>query len=229
MPGEAEVERSFSAVGGTFLTPAAELTERLRGIRGLVFDWDGVFNSGAKGEGVASTFSEADSMGVNLLRFALWRAQRALPVAALISGENNPSARRFAEREHFHAAHCGAKQKTAAFEALCEVFGLDGRATVCVFDDVNDLGMAERSGIRVLVRRDASPLLRDYVVRHGLCDYMTGSAAHGHAVREVAELLLGLMGGFDGAVRSRVAWDGEYARYFEARQAVETQWFGVSG
>ena len=83
--------------------------------------------------------------------------------------------------------------------------------------------MAFGCGIRVLVRSDASPLLHDYVARHGLCDYITGHAADEHAVREVAELLLGLLGAFDAVVTSRVAWDDDYARYFVARQAVTTK------
>ncbi len=225
--GLVEVEGLFSALGGTFLSSAGDLAKRLEGIRGIVLDWDGVFSAGAKGEGFGSTFTEADSMGLNLLRFALWREQGRLPIAGLISGENNPTARRFAAREHFHAAFSGAREKAQAIRGLCADFGVDARSLVCIFDDVNDLGMAELCGIRALVRREASPLLKDYVARHGLCDYMTGSGAGAHAVREIAELLLGLMGRFDDVVRSRVAWDTDYARYFEARQAVETQWIGV--
>ena len=39
----------------------------------------------AKGEGAESTYSEPDSMGTNLLRYALWRQQGELPIAALIT------------------------------------------------------------------------------------------------------------------------------------------------
>jgi hypothetical protein len=42
-------------------------------------------------------------------------------------------------------------------------------------------------------------------------------------VREVCELLLGLLGAFDAVVASRVAWDASYAAYFAARQAVATE------
>jgi 3-deoxy-D-manno-octulosonate 8-phosphate phosphatase (KDO 8-P phosphatase) len=224
MPRWAEVEGAFSALGGQLLTPAAEIAKRLAGIRGIVLDWDGVFSKGAKGEGVTSTFSEADSMGLNLLRFALWRANGELPVAALITGEDNPSARRFVAREHFHALYSGAKDKRVAIQHLCDAFGTEPSALVCIFDDVNDLGMAARCGIRAVVRRAASPLFDDYVARHGLCDYMTGANAGGHAVREISELLLGLLGAFDDVVRARSEWAPEYVRYFDARQAVEPQW-----
>jgi 3-deoxy-D-manno-octulosonate 8-phosphate phosphatase (KDO 8-P phosphatase) len=224
MSAETELETRFSKLGGVFLTPIGVVKKRLQTVRGIVCDWDGVFNTGAKGDGSASTFSEPDSMGTNLLRYALWRAHGGeLPVAALITGADNPSARAFALREHFHAIYHGARNKTAAIEALCGAHNLSSEQFVCVFDDVNDLGMSFGCGIRVLVRRDASPLLHDYVTRQNLCDYITAHTAERNAVREVCELLLGLLGSFDAVVASRVAWDDDYARYFAARQAVATQ------
>jgi 3-deoxy-D-manno-octulosonate 8-phosphate phosphatase (KDO 8-P phosphatase) len=218
---EAELQ-VFSKLGGTFVTPIRALADRMGGIRGLVSDWDGVFNQGAKGEGAESTYSEPDSMGTNLLRYALWRESGELPITALITGADNPSARTFALREHFHAIYYGARTKTAAIESLCRVHGVSSDRLVCIFDDVNDLGMAFACGIRIFVQRSASPLLREYVVRQGLCDYVTAHTAERHAVREVCELLLGLLGSFEAVVASRVAWDPDYAHYFTARQAVTT-------
>jgi 3-deoxy-D-manno-octulosonate 8-phosphate phosphatase (KDO 8-P phosphatase) len=218
--GELEV---FSKLGGTFVTPIATLVERARTMRGFVSDWDGVFNQGAKGANAESTYSEPDSMGTNLLRYALWRLNGELPIAALITGAENPSARSFAVREHFHAIYYGARNKTAAIEALCRAHQVSSERLVCIFDDVNDLGMAFACGIRVFVQRSASPLLRDYVVRQGLCDYVTAHSPERHAVREVCELLLGLLGSFDAVVASRVGWDRDYAAYFAARQALATE------
>ena len=126
-----------------------------------MFDWDGVFNSGAKGEGASSSFSEADSMGINLLRYGLWRARGRLPVAAVITGERNETAIRFATREHFDAIYAGVKNKITALEHLCASHSLRADETIVVFDDVNDLGMAAQAGVRLLVRRDASPLLSE--------------------------------------------------------------------
>jgi 3-deoxy-D-manno-octulosonate 8-phosphate phosphatase (KDO 8-P phosphatase) len=224
MSHESELENRFSKLGGVFVTPVGVLAERVRSLRGLVSDWDGVFNQGAKGEGAESTYSEPDSMGTNLLRYALWRSGgRELPISALITGAENPSARGFALREHFHAIYYGVRNKTAAIEALCRTHDVSSDRLLCIFDDVNDLGMAFACGIRVFVQRSASPLLRDYVVRQGLCDYMTGHTAERHAVRETCELLLGLLGSFDDVVASRVAWDRDYAAYFTARQAVATE------
>jgi 3-deoxy-D-manno-octulosonate 8-phosphate phosphatase (KDO 8-P phosphatase) len=224
MSRETELEMRFSKLGGVFVTPARVLAERLHAVRGFVCDWDGVFNDGAKGEGVASTYSEPDSMGTNLLRYALWRQHGGhMPVAALITGAENPSARNFALREHFHAIYSGARNKTAAIETLCATYRLSSEHLICIFDDVNDLGMAFGCGIRVLVQRPASPLLRDYVARQNLCDYITAQSPDRYAVREVCELLLGLLGLFDTVVASRVAWDRDYARYFAERQELSTE------
>jgi 3-deoxy-D-manno-octulosonate 8-phosphate phosphatase (KDO 8-P phosphatase) len=228
MAPDTELEHRFSKLGGTFVTPASVLAERVKRSRGLVSDWDGVFNQGAKGEGAESTYSEPDSMGTNLLRFALWREHGALPVTALITGAENPSARTFALRERFHAIYYGARNKTAAIESLCGTYGISSDSLICIFDDVNDLGMAFACGIRILVQRTASPLLRDYVVRQGLCDYVTAHTPERHAVREVCELLLGLLGAFDAVVGSRVAWDRDYAAYFAARQAHTTEFIDLT-
>lgn len=223
MKPEAELERRFSKLGGTFVTPVDELAKRVRAARGLVSDWDGVFNPGSKGEGAESTYSEPDSMGTNLLRYGLWRAHGVLPIAALITGAENPSARAFALREHFHAIYYGARNKTLAIESLCRAHGISSEHLICLFDDVNDLGMAFACGVRIFVQRTASPLLRDYVVRQGFCDYVTGHSPERYAVREACELLLGLLGSFDAVVASRVGWDRDYAAYFAARQAQPTE------
>ena len=187
-----------------------------------------MFNHGAKGEGAASTFSEPDSMGTNLLRYALWRAHGELPIAALITGAENPSARDFAVREHFHAIHYGARNKTAAIEALCGAHRVSSERLVCIFDDVNDLGMAFGCGIRVLVQRNASPLLHDYVARQDLCDYITAHSprapcrARGlRAAARPARLVRS---------RRRVARrvGRRLRRYFAARQAVTTEFIDQS-
>jgi 3-deoxy-D-manno-octulosonate 8-phosphate phosphatase (KDO 8-P phosphatase) len=216
------LEASFAKLGGVFVTPADVLARRLSGARGMIFDWDGVFNAGIKGGQIPSTFSEADSMGTNLLRYALWRRLGSLPVSAIITGEDNPGARAFATREHFSAVFQGVKHKAEAMGALCAAHGLEPSELICFFDDVNDLSMAADCAVRVLIRREASPLLQDHVVRHALCDYVTGLEAGRNAVREGCELLLGLLGEYQAAVASRVAWDERYRQYFTDRQSVST-------
>ena len=223
MAAPAGFEKGFSELGALFLTSAAELRSRLGSVRALVFDWDGVFNAGAKTADGGSGFTEADSMGTNLLRYALWRRDGRLPSVAVVTGEENPSARAFALREHFDAVHFGVKDKARALEAFCSARGLSPGEALCVVDDVNDFGLASQCGIRVLVRREAGVLLQEYVARRGLCDYVTAMPGDRCAVREVAELMLGLLDAFDAVVESRRAFDAQYRRYFDCRQAVATE------
>ena len=214
------IQALFESGGGTFVTVAAEIAAAARDCRGIVFDWDGVFNAGRKG-GAPSDFSEVDSMGTNMLRYGLWRIAGNQPFAAIISGENNKTAVQFAEREHFHAVFTGIRDKRQVIEKISSEHGIDAKQLICVFDDINDLGMAGLCGLRLMVRRDASPMLADYAAQQGICDYLSGSSDY--AVREICELLLGLLGSYDDVVSSRVTVDDDYQRYFEARQAIACQ------
>lgn len=220
------IRTRFESAGGRFFTPVKDIASKVRDCRALVFDWDGVWNAGRKGPSTASDFSEADSMGVNMLRYGFWRRDNELPLTAIISGESNEGAIRFAEREHIHDVYSGVADKRRVIEYICERDDFRAEQIACVFDDVNDLPMAKRCGVRLMVRRDSSPMLADYVVRHSLCDYVTGSAQY--AVRESCELLLGLIGNFDQVLDSRVAWDNDYGEYFGARQAIATRCFQLS-
>jgi len=225
-----KIAAAFEAIGGEFACAPRELAGRVARCRALLFDWDGVFNSGSKGNGQASRFSEPDSMGTNMLRYGLWRMHGSLPFAAVISGANNENALEFAEREHFSEVYLGVKNKRAVVEHLCQRDGIDPTEIACIWDDINDLSVAAMCGLRFQVRRDAGPLFTDYVARNGLRDYLTGSRGGAHAVREVCELLLGLTGQFDTVVASRAASDDDYARYFAARQqAVTARYAEVGG
>lgn len=216
------ITRRFSDAGGVFVTPATTIATRLRDIRAVLFDWDGVFNSGVKGPSLPSTFSEADSMGSNMLRYALWRQAEQLPIAAVVSGEDNRVALQFAKRERFQAVYIGVRDKRLVIEHLCSRHKLERGEIACVFDDINDLGMAALCGLRYLVRRPASPLLTHYVAERELCDYISANDPTQHAVRELCELSLGLLGMFDQIVDSRAAYDTSYQRYFTERQSERT-------
>ncbi len=218
----------FQALGASFILPVDELAHRLANCRAVVFDWDGVFNAGCKGQTTGSDFAEADSMGTNMLRYGLWRKLGKLPYTAIISGENNDNAVRFAQREHLNSVFTGVQDKGLVIERLCNSEALSPDQIVCVFDDINDLSMAARCGLRLMVRRSASPLLADYVVRRSVCDYISGTGSGGYAVREICELLLGILDSYDQVVASRVAYDEDYQTYLQLRQAVVTELFRKS-
>jgi 3-deoxy-D-manno-octulosonate 8-phosphate phosphatase (KDO 8-P phosphatase) len=130
---------------------------------------------------------------------------KPIPWAPIISGEDNESATVFAGREHLTAVYTGVRKKQDVITHLCNEHSLQAGQIACVFDDINDLPMAELCGLRFMVRRDASPLFADYVERGGLCDYVTGATAGSFAVREICELLLACMDSYDDVIASRVA------------------------
>jgi 3-deoxy-D-manno-octulosonate 8-phosphate phosphatase (KDO 8-P phosphatase) len=216
----------FESGGGVFLTPAERIRETLVGINALVFDWDGVFNDGSKGEGAPSSFSELDSMGTNLLRFGWWlRNEGRLPLVAIVTGQDNPTARILAARERFQAVYSGFLDKGLALDHLESHFGIEPERVAYCFDDVLDLSVADRCGLRFLVRSAGSPLLLDYVRDEGLADYVTASRGGQGAVREVSELLLGLEGLYGQVVGERSAHTDLYATYLAQRNANESRVF----
>lgn len=228
MPLE-DVARLFTKLGGRFILPPGELASKLLQIKTFIFDWDGVFNTGLKGNGINSSFSEPDSMGTNMLRYGLWLRNRQLPCTGIITGADNQAAIAFAKREHFHEVYIGVKDKRLAIEHLIESRRVDTDQIACVYDDINDLGMAERCGLRFAIQRSASPLFNHYVIRRKLCDYITGGSSQDTPVREISELSLGLMGVYDAVVDSRVNWDADYQEYFQQRQTVATRFYTQEG
>jgi 3-deoxy-D-manno-octulosonate 8-phosphate phosphatase (KDO 8-P phosphatase) len=210
----------FRAGGASIVAPVGDIRARLSGVRAFLFDWDGVFNTGRKSEGSPSGFSEADSMGTNLLRFAWWlRDQRSLPFTGILTGQDNPTAVRLAERERFQAVYRGFLNKRAALDDIQTRFDIRPERICFVFDDVLDLGVAEQCGLRILVRNGGAPLLAQYAEAEGLCEYVTGREGGAHAVRETAELLLGLTGDYQRVVTERASHSDLYRSYLDQRSA----------
>jgi 3-deoxy-D-manno-octulosonate 8-phosphate phosphatase (KDO 8-P phosphatase) len=215
-PGD--IQAAFEARGGQCWVKWAVLQEKLARIRAYVFDWDGVFNDGTKaGEG-GSPFSEPDAMGTNMLRFSHWLDQgETLPLCGIITGASNPASLQFARREHLDFVYRRCKDKREVLLHLEQEFGVKPAEVAFVFDDILDLGMAERCGLRLLVRRPASPLMTAYVQEKGLADYLTGQTGGQHALREVCELLIGLRGNFSQTLDLRIAFGDRYRRYLHVR------------
>ena len=224
-----EIESLFSGIGGSFITPAAQLRRKIDGIKAIIFDWDGVFNQGQKADSGGSPFSEPDAMGINLLRFSFWLRQGTIPPTAILSGEDNPGSRHLALREHYAAAYLKSTNKKKAFDHFLKRFELSPNQVAFIFDDVLDLGLAEICGLRVQVRRRGSPMFTQWVARHGLADYVTGQEGGQSAVREACELLMGLADGFDQALVERKSFSPGYSRYLDERNLLSTELYLLSG
>lgn len=218
-----DIEKLFSAAGGIFLSPVSQVQSKLKATEVFIFDWDGVFNSGMKTGDEGSPFSEIDSMGINLLRFSRWLSRGKVPYVFIITGENNPSAIKLAQRESFNAAFIKCKDKKQALKKIIEKWGIEPNKIAGVFDDVLDLEIAQIIGLSFWVGRKSTPMLAQYVHSNKVCDYITASPGSGNAVREVCELVMGLDGTYDEAVGKRIAFGKEYQTYLEERNRVEAE------
>jgi 3-deoxy-D-manno-octulosonate 8-phosphate phosphatase (KDO 8-P phosphatase) len=202
-----------------FNTEPEDLAARLSRCRAIVLDWDGVLGPGAKGPSASGGFHEVDAMGLNLLRFGLWRRSGCgpLPPVAVVSGQNDPSARALAERDRLTALYMGFLDKRVALEHLCRSLDVEPHEVLFAFDDVIDLGAAERCGARFLVARQGAPLVEEFARRRRLCDYVVRSPGGAGAVREACEVTLALLGLDEDVFTARGWFDESYRRYLEVR------------
>ncbi|MBP7497720.1 MAG: hypothetical protein KA792_08670 [Bacteroidales bacterium] len=219
------METLFTAIGGTFITPYLNLKEKAQNLRAIIFDWDGVFNSGVKGEGVNSPYYEADSMGINLLRFGYWLTNREIPLTSIISGENNISAYNLATREHFKSVYFSIKNKATALEHLRTLYGINSEQVAYIFDDVLDLQIASQCGLRFLIKREASAIFNDYVKHNNYCDYITASQGGNFAIREICELLISLNYNFNDIIEERINSTFNYEEYLKERNSLDTNFY----
>jgi len=215
--------KSFAKLGTRFLRPPDVLQRQLGDIRAILFDWDGVFNDGWKDLEGGSPFSEIDSMGVNLLRFSLWTRERRMLPTAIITGQHNPRAERFAEREHFDGVYTGFTNKAEAFDRFLAKHGLEARQVAFFFDDVLDLPIARRCGLRILIKRENSPVLENHIVSRGDAELLTHFNGGAHGVREACELLLVLAGRAEDVIEHRVRYSEDYTDYLAARASLTTE------
>jgi 3-deoxy-D-manno-octulosonate 8-phosphate phosphatase (KDO 8-P phosphatase) len=162
-------------------------------------------------------------MGANLLRFALWKRTGVQPVAGIITGERNPRAAAFGAREHVHEVISLAKDKGRAFDGFCGRHRIEPARVLFFFDDVLDLDVARRCGVRMMIGRNSAPLLRKFTRDNGLVDYVTAHSGGQHGLREACELVMGLLGLYDEVVAQRMEFADPYQAYLAERQAIATE------
>jgi len=214
----------FLDLGTTLSRSVDELRHRLAGIRAVLFDWDGVFNDGWKDVEGGSPFSEVGSMGVNMLRFGLWLENaEALPFAGVITGQHNKHAERFAQREKFHGLYMGFIHKPEAFEAFLKQHGLKPEQVAFFFDDAIDLAVADRCGLRILMRHRAGLAFAQHAQQRGCVDIATALSGGENGLREATDMLLVLMQRFHTVIEHRAAYSETYQRYLAARNATTPQ------
>ncbi|MDW7694476.1 phosphatase [Flammeovirgaceae bacterium SG7u.111] len=216
----------YQQSGGVFTASPDLFMEKFAKIKGFIFDWDGVFNAGRKSEATHSDFSEVDSMGTNLLRFAMWlKEEKKQAPFAVITGARNRVAYHVAKREHFDSVYYSIKFKIDAAKHFAQTHGLELDEIAFVFDDVLDLNLAAEAGLRFFIKRKANPLFNAYVEEKGFADYIAGREGDKFAVREITELCLGLNGYFETVVQKRMEYHGDYKNYLTERNEKATKFF----
>ncbi len=172
-----------------------ELRDKIRAVRLVVMDVDGVLTDGRAFYGSGGCegvfFNVQDGTGIKWLH-------RAGIDTALLSGRSLEAVRKRAEVLGIRHVVQGAKVKTEAYEELRRETGLDDRAVCYVGDDLPDVPLMRRVGLSVAVA-DARP----EVVQ--IADIVTKAPGGEGAVRELAELIL----------KTRELWEDVRRRYFE--------------
>ncbi|MBK8581275.1 MAG: hypothetical protein LKM36_09790 [Flavobacteriales bacterium] len=204
-----------------YLHAQEELQRRAKQIKAVLFDWDGVFNDGWKDFENGSPFSEVGSMGVNMLRFALWLRNGVNPPAAVVTGQINPHAEKFVQREKFHGIYMGFINKPDAFAEFLKKHGLKAEEVAFFFDDAIDLALAKQCGLRVMIGRKAGMRFTEHVIARGDADIVTANSAGENGLREATEAVIELLGNFADVFDQRAAYTEDYQRYLKERNATE--------
>lgn len=221
------IELAESTFGGTFVIGAQAMADKLPGISAWIFDWDGVFNNGSKGADGSSPFNEVDSMGINMLRYNHYIRKGGNPIAGIITGENNPVAFTFARREHFHAVYYGIKNKKDALMHLCAAHDIQPSEVAYFFDDITDLEVASMCGLRIMIGRKGTPMLRRFAQERGMADYITAADGGSNAIREATELIKTLSGRYEETIMQRATWSEHYRDYLNSRNIPSPAFYSI--
>lgn len=213
------LEELFSSKGGLFLHPVTRIKDSLNEVTALLFDWDGVFTDGRKDSKRNSTFSELDTMGINMLRFAFWLQNGKIPFTGIITGEENPGAMFVAERDRFDAVYYQVKDKSLMGARLATDFKVDISTSLFLFDDILDLGLVKSTKVSFAIQNPASHLFQEYIKKIEQCAYITANSGASHGIREVCELLMGTMGLYDKVIENRAGFTPVYKEFLEKRNA----------
>jgi N-acylneuraminate cytidylyltransferase len=156
------------------------LKQKLRSIRLLALDVDGVLTDGAmyyslEGESL-KRFSTYDGMGIELLR------ERGIE-AAIITKEKSAFSRKRAEKLQIRHVLTGINDKKASLMNLAKKLNLKPREIAYMGDDVNDIEALKTAGF------SACPQNAIDTVKHTV-DYVCSRQGGNGAVREVCDLIL---------------------------------------
>ncbi|MGB0404185.1 MAG: hypothetical protein ACPGEG_08820 [Salibacteraceae bacterium] len=225
---KSEIEKLFINKGGEFISSAEEITNKLKGIKAFLFDWDGVFNEGSKGVDSESGFSEMDAIGIDMLRFSNWLNDgKEMPVCGIVTGADNYGAYEFAKREYFQNVYFKIGNKIDALRHMERVHGIKPNEVAFFFDDFLDLAIAKEVGLSIFMRSKAKVLISELVKKEKLADYITAFSGGNHGLREVSEMLIGVQGNFDETLKNRIEYSALYQEYLDKKNKPATTFYTI--
>lgn len=220
-----EIQALFEGVGGIFLWEISKIIKISKNIKSIILDWDGVFTDGRKDQNKNSTYSELDTMGLNMLRFGYWKLTKTVLPVFLVTGEENPTAWVVAERDRFSGVYFGVKNKSQIDKNILDNFDVDISQSLFFFDDILDLSLVRKCVLTIGIPNLAMPLFREQQIKEPNCCYLTGNGGEHHGIREACEMLLGLWGNYNFVVENRSFYTAEYKDFLNQRNKIKPQLF----
>ncbi|QFU02289.1 3-deoxy-D-manno-octulosonate 8-phosphate phosphatase KdsC [Halomonas sp. THAF5a] len=163
------------------------LVDRLRHVRLLAMDVDGVLTDGRlyfQADGLeVKAFHTLDGHGIKLV-------QRAGIAVALITGRDSPMVSQRAAALGIQHVFQGAEKKLVVLRELCARLGLALEQVAYCGDDMPDVAAIRRAGVGISVP-GAPAYIRDQA------DWITEAAGGHGAVREICDTLLQAQGHWD--------------------------------
>lgn len=161
-------------------TPSVGVLERMRQLRLLILDVDGVLTDGRLYYGADGTELKA----FNALDGSAMKRLMAAGIAiAIISGRTSAALERRAAELGVRHLYAGVEEKADALDALCATTAIGPKRMAHVGDDLADLALFERVGLAVAV-----PNAHPAVIERA--DLVTAAAGGHGAVREVCDRIL---------------------------------------
>ncbi len=157
-----------------------QLLDRLKAIRLVIFDVDGVFSDGRiylgnDGEELKA-FNTRDGFGVKGL------LNNRIEVA-VITGRRSEIVEQRMQALGVNYIYQGIEDKISCYDELSRKLQLSDEQIACMGDDVPDVQMIQRAGVGVAVN-DAHPWVQQQA------DYVTSLRGGFGAVRELTDLIL---------------------------------------
>jgi 3-deoxy-D-manno-octulosonate 8-phosphate phosphatase (KDO 8-P phosphatase) len=168
------------------------LKEKIKNIELLILDVDGVFTNGwiiydSNGHDLRC-FDSQDGTGTLLLK------AMGIPTVLITVKASKPIKRR---AEELGMELYVVMPKDKVLDEILMKYHVTPEKICYVGDDIADLGMMKKVGLPIAVA-NATPVVK------GIASYITERHGGSGAVREVTDLILGVQGKFDQALRANI-------------------------